>query len=143
MIEDQRIASIYEADAINQSKYARDWGDPSKSVHLEMPEGAESDCVTVQEDSGVLSIVIDSQKSRNNKLQELRSQRDAKMKAVDIMVNDLAVGDRVDTSAVRDYRTALKDVTSEYKYVSDENKGKASLDAFADDLSDFSWPTKP
>lgn len=134
----KRIASIYEADA--PKSYGGDWGRADLFAHVEIPAEITSNHITVDED---LTVTEDSQALRNNKLTVLRSLRNEKMKEVDIMVNDLAVGDRTDTTAVRNYRTALKDITSDHKYANDDNRGKASLDAFAEDMSDFTWPTKP
>lgn len=84
------------------------------------------------------------QQSRNNKLSLLRSLRESKLREVDVMVNELTLGLRSDSTAIKTYRQALMQITDSYKYATDPDKGKAALDSFADDMSDFSgWPTKP
>jgi hypothetical protein len=72
----------------------------------------------------------------------MRKQRQPKLAECDNMVNDLVTGDRTDTSAIQTYRNDLKNITNSYKDT-DPNVGTSALDSFADDLNDFTWPTKP
>lgn len=99
--------------------------------------------IYVDEDAKAAGEIVKLAQQRNSKLALLRSIRDQKLLECDNIVRDLALGLRSDQVPIREYRQALKDITDDYKYVSDSNKGKATLDAFADDLSDFTWPTKP
>jgi hypothetical protein len=97
----------------------------------------------VDEDAKAAGVLAQTQNRRNSKLAQLRILRDQKLLDCDNIVRDLALGLRSDQILIREYRQALKDITEDYKYVNDVNKGKASLDAFEDDMSDFVWPAKP
>lgn len=119
-IEDQEIVHIYDGSP-NQSEWGWPWNDASQYEHAE----------------------LSTQDKRSEKLRLMRSIRDEKLAEVDIMINDLALGDRTDTAAVQTYRAALKDVTDGYKDSEDDMQGTGSLDAIADDLSNFTWPVKP
>lgn len=78
-------------------------------------------------------------KTRYDKLASLRTARDAKLIEVDIMINELALGLRGDTSAISTYRTALLNITTTYK---DESGNPTSaIDSF--DIGAFEWPIKP
>jgi len=85
------------------------------------------------------------QKGRDDKLALLRSMRDDKCVEADHELNKHSDADpsKIDTEANwKIYRIALRDVTDSYKDGSGD--GTSALDAFADDMSDFSgWPTKP
>lgn len=143
--DDLSIQGSYDADAKDDTSANRSWlhAEPV-CVHLEMPEGLDPECVKCENDE----IVADSAKvaakvqaGREAKLSKMRSQRAAKIAEVDIMVNELALGKRADTSAVSDYRDALLAITDDYK---DENgAATADIDALAADLSDLIWATKP
>ena len=80
---------------------------------------------------------------RNSKLRTLRGMKNQKLQECDNIVRDLALGLRSDQIPIREYRQALKDLTDDYKYANDNNRGKATLDQYADDMSDFVWPVKP
>lgn len=79
---------------------------------------------------------------RDVKLALLRDLREPKLDAVDKKINIL-VDAGADATAWRAHRQALRDITEEHHYANDKDKGKATLDAFADDLSDFVWPDEP
>jgi len=99
--------------------------------------------VSIDEDLKSAGELATTARTRDNKLHILRMLRVEKLLELDNMVRDLVLGDRSDTSEVQVYRQELKDVTNNYKYVSNKNKGKSTLDSFEDDMSDFIWPTKP
>ena len=99
--------------------------------------------VYLDEDAKSAGLSEAIQEGRNSKLQLMRSLRNEKLQECDNMVRDLALGERSDQIPIRDYRAALKAITDDYKYVNDSAKGKAALDFFAEDMSDFTWPTKP
>ena len=83
------------------------------------------------------------QEGRDVKLAKLRDLRKEKLGQVDLLINDLVVGDRSDTSVIQTYRTNLRNITNSYKDT-DPMVGTSGLDAFAEDMSDFSgWPTEP
>jgi len=119
------------------------WGDSSKFQQVDIPEELTTDLLKAEMVDDEIVISVDSEKTRNMKLAILRELRRQKLLEVDVMVNDLAVGDRTDTTQVREYRQALKDITEDYKYANDDYRGKAALDDFAEDMSDFDWPEKP
>lgn len=48
-LEDRSIASRYEDDAPNQTKFGGPWGNPSQFVHLQCSEAFDWDCVVVNE----------------------------------------------------------------------------------------------
>lgn len=84
---------------------------------------------------------------RDAKLAKLRDLRDPKIEAADAQIQ---MHQDSDPNAValeadwRTHRTALRNVTDDHKYANDASKGKATLDAYADDMSDFDgWPVEP
>lgn len=99
--------------------------------------------IYLDEDAKTLGLNEAKQEERSRKLMILRGIRDQKLLECDNIVRDLALGLRSDQIQIRDYRETLKNITDDYKYANDNDRGKSSLDAFADDLSDFVWPTKP
>lgn len=139
---DYTIASQYDGSA-DQSKYGGPWGDASQYEHVEYDESTTGPYVKAQDNAGTTEIVEDIQPRRDAKLALMRSMRDPKLAEVDLMCNDLIVGDRSDTAAVQLYRQQLKDITTAYKDSEDDTKGTAALDALEDDLSDLAWPSKP
>jgi len=82
-----------------------------------------------------------TQKVREGKLDSIRAIREPLMKDVDIMVNELALGDRLDTAAIKQYRDALKALTDPHKDVNGDVT--SNIDTLADDLSDLVLPIKP
>jgi hypothetical protein len=155
-----QIATWYDADAPAQSTYGGPWGSKDMSEHVALPEGLEEDCVSavlveevvdpetgdvtpahweLQEDAGKAAAKL--QASREAKLQLIRDMREPKLQEVDVMVNELSLGERSDGSAIALYRTQLMSITDSYK---DENgDATAALDALEADLSDLVWPMKP
>jgi vacuolar-type H+-ATPase subunit H len=164
--DDLSIQDSYEAEVKNESSANRSHllAEP-RCAHVEMPEGADIDCLVaalvpesgdefepdympehyaVEEDSDKVTEKL--QNTRNSKLAILRQKRD---EAIDDADNELKKHYDDDPNAVattedmRNYRIALRNLTDAYRYVSDINKGKVALDAFADDMSDFPMPAKP
>lgn len=101
---------------------------------------AEDGSITFEEDAAKVAEQLEE--VRAGKLTHLRALRSAKLMEVDIMVNDLALGDTSLTQVqIKDYRQALKDVTEPFKeYATDEDHATA-LDAL--DVPGFVWPVKP
>lgn len=95
--------------------------------------------LAVIEDAGLVASKL--QAEREAKLSLMRSMRDEKLKEVDIMINELALAERSDSAAIAAYRTALKEITDDYK----DGNGDAdsTCDALEADLSDLTWPTAP
>lgn len=100
----------------------------------------EGGVITFEEDPAKVAVVLNG--TRESKLGFLRTARQTKLLEVDVMVNDLALGDTSLTQVqIKDYRQELKDVTNPYKdHATDEDHATA-LDAL--DVAAFTWPTKP
>lgn len=183
--EDLKVMGSYVSDSKDDSSANRSHllAEP-KCAHVEMPEGADKDCLTasmsvekwtkegeadildqanlpldwqiegwthvpsqvvVAEDQAKVDEKL--QQSRNSKLSMLRMLRDKKIEEADSErkkhedSDPAAIGTAQDWS---DYRIALRNITDDYKYVADHNKGKATLDSYSEDMSDFdAWPVKP
>jgi hypothetical protein len=45
----RQILSRYEAETPSQNKYGGPWGDPNNTIHLEVPAGADADCLDINE----------------------------------------------------------------------------------------------
>lgn len=162
---DDKIVTWYEADAPNQKAYGGPWGRPEESAHVQLSESLDADCVKpvwveestdeegnitpahyeLQEDADL--VAAKTQKVRDQKLAQMRKLREPMLKKADanIQMHQDSDPNAVATEADwRTYRTELRNVTADYKYASDDDKGKAALDAYAEDMSDFDgWPTKP
>lgn len=113
------------------------------SKHLALPNGMFADAVRCEMDGDEMTIVADAAKlqdHRDAKLNEIRAMRDERMKAVDIIVNELVVGDRSDNAAVKVFRQALLDITIPYKKV--DGHAKAMIDG-VDLNEDINWPDEP
>jgi hypothetical protein len=138
------IASVYEGEP-NQANYGGPWGRPEEFKHIEVPEGVNTDQSKVEfDEAGVASFVDDTDKLqlfRNNKLSQLRSLRAVKLAEVDLLVNDVALGEAgaPTSSDLKTYRAALKDFTTPYRYANDHDRAKAAIDGL--DLSNITWPT--
>jgi hypothetical protein len=164
---DMKKMSEYESDVKLDS--AKHWSHlmvSPNAVHLPVPEGADPECVELvwveevtdqetgevtpahyelQEDADL--VTAKKQKIRNQKLEKLRDFRKPKLNKADDQIkkhedSDLnAVATKAEWQA---YRIYLRNMTDNYKYVSDNSKGKATLDSYAEDMSDFSdWPVEP
>jgi hypothetical protein len=161
--EDLTVQGSYEAMAKDDSSANRSYlvAEPI-CAHVEMPEGLDKDCLrgvmvpesgtpgeedyveahmSVEEDPAKVEEKL--QRDRDMKLAMMRQMRDEKMLEVDVMVNELTLGDRTDTAAVQLYRSQLKGITDNYKDEQDDMKGTDALDALEADLSDLMWPTAP
>lgn len=143
--EDLSIQGSYVASEKDDTSNNRSWlhAEPI-CMHLEMPAELDIECIKCEdgeivEDEAKSAAKLQSQ--REAKLSLMRSQRDAKLSDVDIMVNELALGERSDTAAIAAYRTALKEITDDYKEVGGE--ASAACDDLEADLSDLVWPEAP
>jgi len=81
------------------------------------------------------------QASKDAKLEKIREVRKPLLEEVDLMINDLALGDRTDTAAVKAYRDQLKALTDPYKDANGD--AIALIDSLNDDVSDLVLPIKP
>lgn len=137
------IVGAYEASAPNQANYGGEWGDASQYSHIQLPDDVDHECAeaVIAEDG---SITLDEnsdlkQAKRDRTLSQLRDLRNLKLDEVDVMINELVLGERSDTAAVSTYRDALKAITDSYKKI--DGHAKAAIDSL--DLEAVAWPTKP
>lgn len=148
MLNDLSIATKYDGEP-SQGKYGGEWGWASHSSHVQVPEGMDHECVKAElDEDGVVQLVEDQdmvaakvQRGRDNKLAKMKEMRKPKLAEVDIMVNELALGDRSDAGAIQLYRNQLRDITDSFK--DNEGAATAAIDSLEEDLSDLVWPGKP
>ena len=143
--EDNSIQGRYVADQKDDTTANRSWlqAEPV-CMHLQMPAELDPDCVKCENNAIVEDTVKTAAKlqaQREAKLSLMRKMRDEKLLDVDVMVNELALGERSDTSAIATYRTALKNITNDYKDVN--GAADSTCDSLEADLSDLTWPTAP
>lgn len=140
--ESKQIESSYEESSPNQSKFGGPWGDSSQYAHIELPENVQYEAAQCNEDFSISENSSKKQdyinEQRFNKLNELRFQRDEKLKKVDQLVN-IAVLDSWtagEKTELKEYRQALLDITEPYK---------VNMSSLCDslDLNSFVWPTEP
>ena len=114
IIETLRIVFMYEADAPNQSSYGGEWGSPQVTVHLEVPEGLDPQCLTAtRDDSGEITLVSDPTKLAQktaDQWTQVRSQQRQKLYESDwtCSVTDYEVPNKPEWVQ---YRAQLRDVT--------------------------------
>jgi len=146
-IGDYSIASVYEGST---KTYSGPWGDSNQFEHVEFNEvtvgSSMQPALTAADNAGTTEISLNIQPQRNAKLATLRGLRDNKNPLAD---NNIRMHDDNDANKVgtltdwQTYRTNLRNITNSYKDT-DPMVGTSGLDAFAEDMSDFSgWPTEP
>lgn len=150
--DDLSIVSSYEDE--DMQVYGGPWGNKDLHIQVEVPAELDADCVKAAveaDEEGVDQIVIvedtdkkaaKDQEAREVKLQKIRDARDEKLKEMDHMAVDVALGSRADAVDVAAYKAALLAVTDSLK---SKSSGKAlmAIDSIADDISDVVWPVKP
>lgn len=139
-----QVQSRYQAQQSKQESYGGPWGSPEATVHLEVPEGLDADCVSISLVGDEYVVEQDANKteaklqlSRQMKLEEIRKLRGPKLSRVDQLVNIAVLYSwtAADKTELKNYRKALLDITEPYKE-----------DPFLlDDLNPASiaWPTEP
>lgn len=135
------VVSVYEADTPNLGEFGGPWGDSNVCAHIAVPEEMDADCVQVDEN---MVVSIDAAKAsaklgkaREDKLKELRKQREPKLAKVDQLVN-IAVLDAWsagDKAELKAYRLALLNMTEVYK------ADMSLIDAL--DLANVEFPIEP
>lgn len=145
-IDDLSIVTSYEAS--EPKKFGGPWGNPQIHKTVAVPENMDADCVEAVLVDGEIELqesqaLIDAkaQSARERKLDLLRALREDKLKEMDHMAVDVALGTRTDGSDVATYKSDLLAITNPYK---DENgNADSTIDLLQDDLSDLTWPVKP
>ena len=131
MLDTLQIPYIYDADAPNQGAYIGEWGSPQVTVHMEVPEGLDPQCIVAQKDpeTGEITLVEDPSKVQA-KIQQawtaLRTERNARLAASDWTQLQDAHLSAEKKSAWADYRQSLRDLP--------EN---------ATDPTNVTWPVSP
>ena len=131
MLDTLQIPYIYDADAPNQGAYIGEWGSPQVTVHMEVPEGLDPQCIVAQKDpeTGEITLVEDPSKVQA-KIQQawtaLRTERNARLAASDWTQLQDAHLSAEKKSAWADYRQSLRDLP--------EN---------ATDPTQVTWPVSP
>jgi len=151
-VETARLAEIARRDAlqIRVDALGNDFHQLLIKANIpNIPNSALEDKRIIDEDDTIrLQALEDAQlalqadrslQSRKDKLQELRDLRDQKLIEVDIMINDLSLGLRIDKQAVINYRTALKDTTNAFKKINGDPK--VAVDNLV--IASYVWPVKP
>jgi hypothetical protein len=120
MLDTLQIPYIYDADAPNQGAYIGEWGSPQVTVHMEVPEGLDHQCIVAVRDSesGEITLQEDPQK--------VAAKTDTQWNSVRAQQSDLlyksdwtcsVVDPPAPILAQRDqwiaYRAALRDVTTQ------------------------------
>jgi hypothetical protein len=119
MLNNLEIPYIYDANSPKQEAYGGDWGSPSATVHLTIPEDADPETIMAIKDSdGVVTLVEDpakvAQKTANQWTQVRAEQRqklyesDWTCSVIDPPPEILAARD-----AWLQYRAQLRDVTNQ------------------------------
>lgn len=140
--ESKQIESQYEANSPDQSKFGGPWGNSDLYLHIVLPENVQFEAAQCNEDFSISEDSIKKQayvdQQRLNKLNQLRSQRDEKLKRVDQLINIAFLNSwtAAEKTELKDYRQALLDITEPYK---------ANMSSLCDDLdlNSFVWPTEP
>ena len=115
IIETLRIVFMYEADSPNQSSYGGEWGSPQVTVHMEVPEGLDHQCImAVRADDGTITLIADPQRveaKTQAAWTALRAQRNSLLAACDwtqLPDSALSQDKKVAWGA---YRQALRNLT--------------------------------
>jgi hypothetical protein len=109
------ICLIYSGPA-NQGAYGGDWGSPQVTVHIEIPEGLDPQCImAVRADDRTVAIVTDPAKVQaklDAQWASVRAQQRQKLYESDwtCSVTDYEVPNKSDWVT---YRAALRDVTTQ------------------------------
>jgi hypothetical protein len=115
LLDSLQIPYVYDAPEPSQSSYGAEWGSPQVTVHLEVPEGLDPQCltavregeeITLQEDPAKVQAKLDAQWT------SVRTQQRQKLYESDwtCSVTDYEVPNKPEWVQ---YRAALRDVTNQ------------------------------
>ena len=117
IIETLNIPCIYDAPEPSQGSYGGEWGSPQVTVHLEVPEGLDPQCLMAvrAETTGLVSLVEDPAKVQartDAQWTQVRAQQRQKLYESDwtCSVTDYEVPNK---SEWVQYRAALRAVTTQ------------------------------
>ena len=114
VIEALTVAHVYDAPEPQQGNWGGEWGSSQVTVHLEVPEGLDPQCLmAVRSESGEIILQADPQKIEDHKAtlwSQLRTERNRRLAASDWTQLPDA---RVDKDAWVEYRQKLRDLPGE------------------------------
>ena len=117
-LDSLQIPYVYDAPEPSQSSYGAEWGSPQITVHLEVPEGLDPQCIMAVSDTetGTITLQTDPAKVQAKTSQAwtaLRTERNARLAASDYTQLQDAHLSAEKKSAWADYRQALRDLPDE------------------------------
>jgi len=113
-VDSLNVASTYGADSSTQSSYGGEWGSPQVTVHLEVPEGLDPQCImAVRSEDGTITLEADPikvQAKLDAAWTQLRAERNRRLAATDwVALSDAHLSqDRKDAWFA--YRQELRDL---------------------------------
>ena len=116
IIETLRIVFMYDAPEPQQGNWGGEWGSPKVTIHMEIPEGLDPQCIMAVKDvDDVVTLVTDpaklAQKTADQWTQVRSQQRDLLYKSDwTCSVTDYEVPNKDEWVQ---YRAALRDVTTQ------------------------------
>ena len=115
IIETLNIPCIYDAPEPSQGTYGGEWGSPQVTVHLEVPEGLDPQCLTAVREGEEITLQTDPAKVTQktaDQWSQVRTQQRQKLYESDwtCSVTDYEVPNKPEWVQ---YRAALRDVTNQ------------------------------
>jgi len=116
ILDKLNIASLYDAPEPQQGSYGGEWGSPQVTVHLEVPEGLDPQCLmAVRAEDGEIILQTDPTKVQartDTQWASVRTQQRQKLYESDwtCSVTDYEVPNK---SEWVQYRAQLRDVTTQ------------------------------
>jgi len=116
LLDSLQIPYVYDAPEPSQGTYGGEWGSPQVTVHLEVPEGLDPQCLmATRSEDGTIQLLEDPAKvTQKTQAQwaSVRAQQREKLYASDwtCSVTDYEVPNK---SEWVQYRAALRDVTTQ------------------------------
>ena len=131
VLETMATPFIYEAEEPQQGNWSGEWGDPNATVHLDVPEGLDPQCIMAQKDpeTGEITLVEDPDKVAQKTQaawSQLRTERNARLAQSDWVALADAHLSQDKKDAWFAYRQELRDLP--------EN---------ATDPTNVTWPVSP
>jgi hypothetical protein len=115
LLDSLQIPYVYDAPEPSQSSYGAEWGSPQVTVHLEVPEGLDPQCLTAVREGEEITLQEDPAKVTQKTAAQwasVRAQQRQKLYESDwtCSVTDYEVPNKPEWVQ---YRAALRDVTNQ------------------------------
>ena len=115
LLDSLQIPYVYDAPEPSQGTYGGEWGSPQVTVHLEVPEGLDPQCLTAVREGEEITLQEDPAKVTQKTAAQwasVRAQQRQKLYESDwtCSVTDYEVPNK---SEWVQYRAALRDVTNQ------------------------------